>query len=208
MQGERGPERDLTGAVLAGGSSRRMGGNKLAIPVDGVPLVERALEAVAAVATDVLLVRRPGRPIEGVASAWRAAAREIVDTVDGAGPLAGIHAALQAARHDLVLVVAGDMPFLSPAVLRHLAARAREAVDADAVALGDGSRPQPLLAVYRRRSLAVVEQMLESRALRLSDLLAQLALVVVEPAEWATLDPTGRTPLNLNRPADVAALKR
>ena len=208
MQGERGPERDLTGAVLAGGSSRRMGGNKLAIPVDGVPLVERALEAVAAVATDVLLVRRPGRPIEGVAPVGRAAAREIVDTVDGAGPLAGIHAALQAARHDLVLVVGGDMPFLSPAVLRHLAARAREAVDADAVALGDGSRPQPLLAVYRRRSLAVVEQMLESRALRLSDLLAQLALVVVEPAEWATLDPTGRTPLNLNRPADVAALKR
>ncbi len=105
--------------VLAGGRSSRFGRDKLAEPIDGRPLLHHAIEAVRAVATDIVVVAAPGANLlvpPGVRVAHDPEAFE--------GPLAGLAAGLAALDRAIerVVIVAGDMPTLEPAVLSRLIA--------------------------------------------------------------------------------------
>lgn len=106
--------------VLAAGLSRRMGAAKLALPVDGVPMLARTLATVEAAGLPLLVVTG------GHADAIRAIAadRPTVHAQHHAEGLAeSLKAGLAAAPTDwdAALVVLGDMPFLSADTLRRLA---------------------------------------------------------------------------------------
>ena len=97
--------------VLAGGRSSRFGRDKLAEIIDGRPLLDHAIDAVRAVATDIVVVVAPGTMLPvppGV--------RIAEDPVAFEGPLAGLAAGLAALDPavDRLIVVGGDMPSLVP----------------------------------------------------------------------------------------------
>ncbi len=112
---------DASAAVLAGGSSARMGRDKSFLEIRGVPLVERLITQLRGRFREVLInaddreqFRSLGVP---VVSDWQ----------PGQGPLMGIAAALEAARSDLVFVVACDIPDVEPRLVRRLLRAARGA---------------------------------------------------------------------------------
>jgi molybdopterin-guanine dinucleotide biosynthesis protein A len=184
-------------AVLAGGASRRMGRDKATMPVGGVELASLALAAAARVADPVVLVAPEGHP------ARRLAARVVTDP--GEGPLAALAAALAALDTEHVLVLAGDHPGLRVELLAHLV---ELAAAGEAVACRRGSRLEPLVAVYRRGpALAAALARLADPAgdRSLLGLLAGLWTVVVEEPRWRLLDPDGRSFVDLDDPADLAA---
>lgn len=186
---------DVTGVVLAGGESRRMGRPKAWLPgPDGRPLVEVALAALrAAGCREVLVAARDPAPF----SALVPPPGVVLDRAPGLGPLAGLEAALRAAPTAWVLAVACDMPHLDPALLRRIAEAALGAAPpcAAVVPRVDG-RAQPLHAAYHRRALPRVTAALEARALRLVDLAASL------DALWLDL-PRSPSFENWNTPDDV-----
>ena len=184
-------------AVLAGGASRRMGRDKATMAVGGVELAARVLAAAAQVADPVVLVAPEGHP------ARRLAARAVTDP--GQGPLAALAAALAALDAGHVLVLAGDHPGLRTELLAHLVALAG---GAEAVACRRGPRLEPLVAVYQRApALAAARARLAVPAgdRSLLGLLAGLRTVVVEEPRWRPLDPDGRSFVDLDDPADLAA---
>jgi molybdopterin-guanine dinucleotide biosynthesis protein A len=184
-------------AVLAGGASRRMGRDKATLAVGGVELASLALAAAARVANPVVLVAPEGHP------ARRVAAPAIADP--GLGPLAALAAALDALEAEHVLVLAGDHPGLRVELLARLVALAGEA---EAVACRRGPRLEPLVAVYGRApALAAARARLAGPAggRSLTGLLADLGTLVVEEPEWRRLDPDGRSFVDLDDPADLAA---
>jgi molybdenum cofactor guanylyltransferase len=184
-------------AVLAGGASRRMGRDKATLAVGGAELASVALAAASRVASPVVLVAPEGHP------ARRLAARVVADP--GQGPLAALAAALAALEAGHVLVLAGDHPGLRVELLAHLVGLAPRG---EAVACRRGPRLEPLVAVYQRApALAVAEARLADAAgdRSLLGLLAALDTVVVEEPEWRALDPGGRSFVDLDDPADLAA---
>jgi molybdopterin-guanine dinucleotide biosynthesis protein A len=184
-------------AVLAGGASRRMGRDKATMPVDGVELAATVLAAAARVAAPVVLVAPEGHP------ARRLAGRVVTDPAQG--PLAALAAALAALDASDVLVLAGDHPGLRVELLAHLLALAPRG---EAVACRRGPRLEPLVAVYRRLpALAAARSRLAGGGpgASLRGLLAELRTVVVEEPEWRALDPDGRSFVDLDDPADLAA---
>jgi molybdenum cofactor guanylyltransferase len=184
-------------AVLAGGASRRMGRDKATLAVGGVELASLALAAAARVAHPVVLVAPEGHP------ARRVAAPAVADP--GLGPLAALAAALDALEAEHVLVLAGDHPGLRVELLARLVALAGEA---EAVACRRGPRLEPLVAVYERApALAAARARLAGPAggRSLAGLLADLGTLVVEEPEWRRLDPDGRSFVDLDDPADLAA---
>jgi molybdopterin-guanine dinucleotide biosynthesis protein A len=190
----------VAAAVLAGGASRRMGRDKATMAVGGVPLASVALDAAARVADPVVLVAPEGHP------ARRLAGRVVTDP--GLGPLAALAAALDALAAEHVLVLAGDHPGLRVELLAHLAGLAGRG---EAVACRRGPRLEPLVAVYRRApASAAARAALAGPAgdRSLLGLLAGLRTVVVEEPEWRPLDPDGRSFVDLDDPADVAAWAR
>ena len=119
----------------------------------------------------------------------------IKDVFAGRGPLSGIHAALTASGAEWNLIVACDMPDATSDFLRKLVERA-ESGEADAVLpAGPSGLPEPLCAVYRRRSLAAIADALERGIGKVTDSLAGLAVDI-----WHL--PDARYFHNLNSPED------
>jgi molybdopterin-guanine dinucleotide biosynthesis protein A len=186
--------------VLAGGRSSRFGRDKLVEPIDGRPLLDHAIAAVRAVATDIVVVAAPDANFDlpgGVHVAH--------DPVAFEGPLAGLAAGLAALDPavDRVVVVAGDMPSLVPAVLRRLLDAV--ASGADAATLGhDGETSVLPIALRRERAQAEVAGLLERGERRLRALAQALDAEVAPESEWRQDDPTAATLRDIDTPNDLA----
>jgi molybdenum cofactor guanylyltransferase len=192
----------ISGAIVAGGASTRLGTDKRLLELDGAPLLTRTAAVLRSLVDDlqVVIARAEDRAL--VVEAAGGDATVSLDAREGFGPAAGLEAALAGARNDLVLVVATDHPALSTDVLALLVARAR-ASSARAVALEGAHGAEPFLAVYRRDALPAVGAMLDAGTRRMQDVLTGLAPEVVTRAEWRALDPEGATIADVDTPEDL-----
>lgn len=131
----------LAAAILAGGRARRLDGvNKGTLVVGHATIIDRQLETLADVANDIFVVGRRD-------DAWTSRGlRVVADEIPDAGPLGGIYTAIVRSPSERTLVVACDMPFLSSALLRQLAA----VEDADLVIPRHANCYEPLCAIYSR----------------------------------------------------------
>jgi molybdopterin-guanine dinucleotide biosynthesis protein A len=201
----------VSGAIIAGGASRRLGSDKRLVTIAGTTLLARTADVLAPLVDDLQVVigRTEDRELVRVAlGGGPPEGRDVTVSVDarpGIGPVAGLEAALAGARHPLVLVVATDHPLLVPAVLELLVARAH-ASSASAVALDGPKGPEPFLAVYRRAALGPLRAAIDGGTRRMQELLGALEPELVDADDWRALDPTGRTLADVDVPADLERL--
>lgn len=202
MTPSRGPgaRRACSAVVLAGGRSTRFGRDKLAEIVDGRPLLDHAIEAVGAVASEVIVVASPqGSPSTGSGAPFVV----VHDPESFGGPLVALLEGLRAARRPVAIVVGGDMPGLVPAVLAMMVDRL-SATDADAVALDDDGRTRPLpIAVWVRAAATAAESARTHGARSLHALLDRLRVDMITGDEWRSVDPEGATLRDVDRPGDL-----
>ncbi|MCY4510230.1 MAG: molybdenum cofactor guanylyltransferase [Acidobacteria bacterium] len=183
-------------AIIAGGRGRRLGGlEKSRLVIGGRPVIDRQLAVLGQVATRVLVVTDDHHRFS------TSGLQVCDDVLPGAGPLGGLHTALTRSPGRRTLVVAGDLPFLTGAFLRHLAARAPHA---DAVVPRNAAGLQPLCAVYDRGCAETIRARIETGGRRLVDLAGWLRVTEVGPDEVAAFDPDGMLLFNVNTPADHA----
>jgi molybdopterin-guanine dinucleotide biosynthesis protein A len=148
----------ITGVILAGGLSRRMGGVDKGLQLlNGKPMVQRVLERFAPQVNEVLINANQN------AAQYGALGHPVVpDQIpDFAGPLAGLHAALSKAAHPLVATVPCDSPFLPV----DLVSRLKTALDAHAADLAVArtfNQAQPVFCLCRREALPHLTAFLES----------------------------------------------
>ncbi len=191
--------RRVTGLVLDGGRSCRLGRDKLAERFDGRTLLANAIDGVTPASTEILVVAAPdATPL------LSARATLIHDPVAFEGPLAGVAAGLRAAHESIVLVVGGDMPTLVGAVIESMLV-ALEEPGVDAVVLDHDGRARPLpLALRRDPALAAAERLLADGERRLRALPDALATAVIPEGTWRALDPYGMTVRDIDTPTDLA----
>lgn len=187
----------LAAAILVGGQSRRMGTNKalLRLAPDGLTVIELVVAAVQHVTTEVVLVGAQPDQAGYPKLPW------VPDDPTGIGPLGGIQAALASAHHDRLLIVACDMPFLEPALLRYMAA---QPPDYDLLLPEIGQQLQPMHAIYHRSSLPVITRHLAGGDYRVQGWFGEANLTVIPETTVAQHDPSLHSCLNLNTPADLA----
>lgn len=190
----------VAGVIIAGGRSLRMGRDKLMLPIEGVPLLERVAQALAEVAGELILALRPGQPQPTLRTAL--ALRVVRDPAPNLGPLGGLLAALSTGAAGHYLAVAGDMPLLQPALLGTLLDTARQDDVQALVPLADGE-PEPLCAVYRQDCLPTMETLAAEGGRSLRELLARLRVRFVPATELRRFDPDLRSFLNVNREGDL-----
>ena len=199
---------DLAAAVLAGGMSRRMGTDKALLPLrpGDPPLAAVVLERVAAVAGEVFIVasHRPGYDRFGVPV--------VADRFPGTGTLGGIATALAAASAERCLVVACDMPFLSPTLLAWMVDLPDDA-DAFVPRLPGESRQgggfvyQTLHAIYRRTCLPPIEAALAADRRQVIGFFDRIRVRDISEAEVRRFDPDLRSFFNANTPEAVESAR-
>jgi molybdopterin-guanine dinucleotide biosynthesis protein A len=183
----------LSGVILAGGKSRRMGRDKSQLTLDGETLVARAVRVLGALSDDLVVVTNTQETYADLN------ARVTGDQIPGGGALSGIHAGLLAARYDAAAVVACDMPFLNLALLQHMALLSP---GYDVVVPRWQGEVEPLHAVYSRNCIPAIEPVLRRGGGRIYDLYPHLAVRYLEPEEVARFDPDGLSFFNINSPED------
>jgi molybdenum cofactor guanylyltransferase len=175
-----------------------MGREKLSLEVDGVPLIQRVLDALTGACQEVLVVG--GVRLEGVR--WVGGERP-----GGQGPLAGIEAGLVAARHPLAFVAAGDMPFLTESVVGHLLERL-ERGGVLAVVPHYRGRTHPLCAAYAGALLPRVGKALDSGTRAVHEFLEGMDEVEYVGEELRRFGDPDLLLMNVNSPEDLERARR
>lgn len=189
----------ISGIILAGGESRRMGADKALLTVGAQPLIGRVANVMRQVVDELIIVAdRPDRypHLNG---------RMTVDLLPGRGPLGGIYSGLCAAHYWQSLVVACDMPFLSLQLLQYLVSLES---GQDVVIPRWEELVEPLHAVYSKACLAVMEDLLSQDSLSILDVLPRVRVRYVNREEIAQFDPLLLSFANLNTPADLRWAQR
>ena len=117
----------VTGIILAGGSSSRMGRNKALLEVDGSPIITRTYRTLASLFHEVIVVTNSPLDYDFLPC------RKVPDIYPGCGSIAGLHSALAHSSTPHTFVTACDLPFLDPAIIRYLCDIRNEGFDYDAV---------------------------------------------------------------------------
>lgn len=186
----------MTGVVLAGGYSRRMGRDKAMLRVKRKALWRRQVAVLHdAGAEPVWIGRRSDQPKLG------RGARVVLDELSGIGPIAGLHSALQASETDWVAVLAVDMPAIGAEWFEGLLAKCTVGCGA-VVQHVDGY--EPLAAIYPREAFETVSRRVKEKAYSLQGLVT--TLVRAKRMRVVRLPESDRWRVaNWNEPSAVAA---
>ena len=188
----------VTGVILAGGHSSRMGSNKALLPHRGATLIEGIYRMLAELFEEVILVTDTPEQYQFLPCP------KVPDLFPGKGVLAGIHAGLLRSREPAIFVVACDMPHLNAELIRHLISLS-EGVDFVYPMSAGGF--EPLHALYGKGCLPVLEELLKSDEKRVISLLPRVRVREVPPEEVALFDPEFASFVNINTPDDYYRLR-
>jgi molybdopterin-guanine dinucleotide biosynthesis protein A len=186
---------DVTGAILVGGLSSRLGRDKVLLQCEGVPVLHRLRNLLEPLVSEIILVGYYRLEFDTLGL------RFVEDIIPGAGPLGGIFTALMSSSTPFVFVLASDMPFV-PAELIENIAGARE--HADAVIPRGPRGPEPLCAIYSHSCTGPLRASLEKGNRRIMTALEGLTIHMPEiPVKTREPDPF----FNINFPEDLEKIK-
>ena len=189
----------VSGIILAGGRSRRLGRDKAVEPFGGQPLIRRVIERVAPLTDEIVVV--VADTARGQALPLDAEHRVAVDIYPDGGSLGGIFSGLSAANTDWGLVVACDMPFLNVPLLEYMLGQRN---GCDAVVPQPGAFPEPTHALYSRACLPHIEARLQANDLKISGFFEEVRVRYVDEGEVRQFDPELLSFFNVNSPEDLA----
>lgn len=188
---------DVTGVILVGGKSRRMGRDKAFLPWRGAPLFEAVLSIFRLNFAEILLVGGEGERFDGYGLPF------FPDSYPGSA-LGGLYTGVLHARREHVFVTACDMPFPNEALLRHLCSLKD---GFDCVVAQTAEALEPLFAAYAKSSLPAMQSLLDSGNFRVYDLYPLLRTRYVTADELAPFADGGRSFINVNTPGEFALLQ-
>ena len=188
----------VTGVILAGGESRRMGSDKSLLPLTGARFIDHVYRSMAELFNEVIIVTNsPGLYKE-------IPCRKVPDIYYAQGALAGLHSGLLHAKSDKIFVVACDMPFITPAVVKEICAHGDEG---DVVIPYSSNGHEPLHALYTKSCLPAMEEVLDNGVKRIIKFFDKVKPVALPFETILQLDPEERSFQNINTPEDYFRLR-
>ena len=188
----------VTGVILAGGKSSRMGSNKALLPYRGGRFIEAIYRQLSSLFEEVLVVTNTPEQYAFLGCPM------VPDLYQDMGALAGLHAGLAHSRTPHIFAVACDMPYLSNAVIRTLVARRHQS---DVIIPEGENGLEPLHAVYCRSCLPAMETALQTGKRRLVSFFSEARVVIVPGDTVRFVDPQLNSFRNINTPADYYNLR-
>jgi molybdenum cofactor guanylyltransferase len=183
----------VTGVILAGGQSRRMGRDKAFLPFGKGLLIERVIEVARQVTDGVILITNTPEQYQHFGLPM------FSDVIPQAGSLGGIYTGLVSAKTPYSLCLACDMPFVKPEFLRLLCDTAAEA---DVVIPRNDEDFQPLCAVYSQVCREPIRQKIEASRLKITGFFDQVRVRIIEGELLARYDPHDIMFFNANTPEE------
>ena len=187
----------ISGIILAGGYSKRMGTDKAQLLIDSETFLQHLVHLMAEHFTEIIIVF-------GCAMLDHPPARSVRDIFPGMGPLGGIHAGLSAASYPTAFVTACDMPFFDPALTRFLT---EKAFGYEAAVPQDGTYIEPLCSVYTTSLVPKIEAYLKAGNRKTTAFLRTMNTRYLPISEIRDFADSDKAFFNVNTPKEYQWLK-
>lgn len=148
------PKNKITGILLAGGMSRRMGKEKGIIKIGPKYLYQYALHVLENLCDEVLISTCKEE-------LFFENHTRVCDEMPGIGPMGGIYSCLKQSSNNVNVVLSYDMPLVSEALLAFLIGES-QAYDIVLPALHN-NLPEPLCGIYKKETIRIFEQLISQK---------------------------------------------
>jgi len=189
---------NITGILLAGGLSKRMGREKGTLKIGDNLLFQYPLKVLERICGEILIstCNDSTLPVDYP---------KVCDEVKGIGPMGGIYTCLKHSSNDLNIIISYDMPLVSDALINHLIGES-ESFDMVLPAL-TADRPEPLCGLYRKNCVGIFEKCIEQKvyAVHLAMALSKSNVVLIDE-KMSFWNP--RIFLNVNSEEDLEDLPK
>ncbi len=188
----------LTGIILSGGKSARMGRDKAFIKINGTPIIQRIYDIFKRCFNEIIIVTNQKEAYAGFE------AKIVNDLIANRGALGGLYTGLYLSFYPYSFCVACDMPFLNESLIRYLVGQTN-GYDAVVPRTEDGL--QPLHAVYSKSCLKPIKDLMDIGKYKIIDFYPLIRIKIIEEPEFINLDRMKKSFVNINTPEDMVLLE-
>ena len=180
---------EITGVILAGGKSKRMGQDKALLPLAGKSMIEIVIDRMASLFNSVKIIAgRTERYTDfGVPV--------LKDAIPDFGPLGGIFTALKETGAEFSFIVGCDMPFINMELVWTIC---EKRAGTDLVVPKIKGFFEPLFGIYAKTCLPAIEKLISEKNPRIYDFYDQVNTYFVSSEEVEECDPEGLSFVNIN----------
>ena len=189
----------MTGIILSGGKSLRMGENKAFIQFEGIPIVKRIYDLFRGLFQETIIVTNQKELFSDFDS------KIFNDLIPDRGVLGGLYTGIFFSTFPYSFCVACDMPFIKKAVVQYLIENT-EGYDAIVPRTSDGL--QPLHAIYSKNCLDPIKKIMEKGNYKVIDFYDMVKVKIIEEDHFIFLDPFRESFINVNTPEELFFIKR
>ncbi len=196
--GIKGTTLGVTCIVLAGGQSRRLGRNKVIEEIGQKSLIERVISRISFFESEIIVVKGKESILPQLADYPEL--KLIEDIFPNKGSLGGLYTGLVSSKTFYNVVVACDMPFVNPGLLKYMVSRVESF---DVVIPRVNNTLEPLHAVYSRRCISPIEILIKQDQLSILELFKMVNVHYIESTVIKRFDPQYLSFFNINTEADL-----
>jgi len=183
----------ITGIILAGGKSSRMGQDKGFLKLKGETFMSYIIEALKPIVGDIIIVSN-----NSDYDVFKL--KRVADVMEDSGPLAGLYAGLLHSETENNIVLSCDVPLINTSVLKKLIVGFTPEIDV--IQFESQGKTMPLIAMYKRDCMHPILKLLQSNERRLRFAIEHLEVKTIQ------LDPElGETVRNINTVRELKELK-
>ncbi len=188
-------ESQLTGIILSGGKSSRMGKEKGLVDFQGKPLISYAIDALKPLVQNIII------GANNQLSDYKKLGYLIVeDEIKNIGPIGGVLSTLRYSETKYNIILSCDMPFINTELLHYLNIKIQgyEVV----VPVHDTSKIEPLCGIYSKDILPVMEDAVENGNFKLRDIFKSVRFKAIK-VDASLAFYSDNLFYNINSPADI-----
>lgn len=186
-------KKNITGIILSGGKSRRMGTDKGFLSFNGKLFTQASIDALKPLVSEIIIVsNNADYDVFGL--------KRIEDIIENSGPLAGIYSGLNHSKTEYIIALSCDIPLISSGILKKLI----EVIDevSEVIQIESNGKSMPLIALYKKSCKDVFYKLLQKGERRLQFAVNQCRVKNI------TLDTESAIlTMNINTPEELKVIK-
>ena len=190
---------NLTGIILSGGKSIRMGENKAFIKIEGSPIIQRIQTLFERLFDEIIIVTHQKELFSNLD------AKIYSDLIPHRGVLGGLYTGLFFSSFTFSFCVACDMPFLNESVIKYLM---KNIENSDIVVPKTRDGLHPLHAIYSKNCIDPIKKMIDQGKYRVVDFYPMVKVKTIDENEFVSLDPNRESFINVNTPEELVLINK
>jgi molybdenum cofactor guanylyltransferase len=189
----------MTGIILSGGKSIRMGKNKAFIEIDGVPIIHRIYNLFKQLFQEIIIVTNQKELFSNFES------RIYSDLLPNKGALGGLYTGIFFSTFHYSFCVACDMPFIKKSLVQHLMNYVQ---DDDVIVPQTKDGLQPLHAIYSKNCLGPIKKTIDQGQYKILDFYDAVKIKIIQEDDFISFDPLRESFINVNTPIELLSIRR